>query len=82
MVCEALKPNERCFYIRRYSEGIMGMKQDVTRQGQTLFDNFYMYYTKTEQLDSNTACGFITGAFITTRKLAAEAFERKKLNHP
>lgn len=22
MVCESLKPNERCFYIRRYSEGI------------------------------------------------------------
>lgn len=58
---------------------LMGMKPDVTRQGQTLFNNIYSYYTKTEQLDINTACGFIAGAFITTRKLAAEAFERTKI---
>lgn len=57
---------------------LKGLKQDVNRQGQTLFDNFYMYYTKTEQLDNNTACGFITGAFITIRKMSAEAFDRAK----
>jgi hypothetical protein len=61
---------------------LLGLKQDVTRQGKTLFNNFYIYYTKTEQLDNNTACGFITGAFITTRKLAAEAFERTKFKRP
>ncbi|MCE9549398.1 MAG: hypothetical protein K8R50_00015 [Betaproteobacteria bacterium] len=61
---------------------LKGLRQDVTRQGQTLFDNLYMYYTKTEQLDSNTACGFITGGFITMRKLAAEAFERTKFKRP
>ena len=61
---------------------LKGLRQDVTRQGQTLFDNVYMYYTKTEQLDNNTACGFITGAFITMRKLSAEAFERTKFKRP
>ena len=61
---------------------LMGMKRDVTLQGQTFFNNVYVYYTKTEQLDNNTACGFITGAFITTRKLAAEAFERTKSKRP
>lgn len=58
------------------------LKPDTTRQGQALFDNIYTYYTKTEQLDNNTACGFITGAFITLRKLAAEAFERTKTKYP
>jgi hypothetical protein len=61
---------------------LKGMRQDVTRQGQNLFDNFYMHYTKTEQLDNNTACGFITGTFITIRKLSAEAFERTKFKRP
>lgn len=61
---------------------LKGLRQDVTRQGQILFDNLYMYYTKTEQLDSNTACGFITGAFITMRKLSAETFERTKFKRP
>lgn len=58
------------------------LKPDTTRQGQALFDNMYTYYTKTEQLDNNTACGFITGAFITLRKLSAEAFDRAKAKHP
>lgn len=35
-----------------------------------------------EQLDNNTACGFIAGLFITTRKLSAEAFERTKFKRP
>ncbi len=56
---------------------LLGMKQDMTRQGQNVFDSFYQYYTKTEKQDNNTACGFITGAFITTRKLMAEAFNRQ-----
>jgi hypothetical protein len=53
-----------------------GMRQNATRQGQALFDQFYTYYTQTEQQDNNTACGFIAGGFITTCKLTAEAFER------
>ena len=61
---------------------LMGLKQDVTRQGQNLFDSLYTYYTKTEQLDNNTACGFITASFIAIRKLAAEAFERTKSKRP
>lgn len=64
------------------TEALKALRQDITRQGQTLFDNLYMYYTKTEQLDNNTACGFITGTFITTRKLSAEAFERTKFKRP
>lgn len=66
----------------KVTTALMDMKQDVTRQGQTLFENVYMYYTKTERLDNNTACGFITGGFISTRKLAAEAFERTKSKRP
>lgn len=59
-----------------------GLKQNATRQGQTFFDQLFTYYTQTEQQDNNTACGFITGAFITTRKLTAEAFERAKHQRP
>ena len=65
-----------------FAVALKGLRQDLTRQGQTLFDNSYMYYTKTEQLDNNTACGFITGTFITVRKLSAEAFERAKFKRP
>lgn len=64
------------------SIALKGLKQDVTHQGKTLFDNLYNYYTQTEQLDNNTACGFITGAFISLRKLSAEAFERAKFKRP
>lgn len=61
---------------------LKGLRQDLTHQGQTLFDNLYLYYTETEKLDNNTACGFIAGAFITIRKLAAEGFEHTKWKHP
>lgn len=82
VIAEEIQPAFPSQARNEVATALMGMKPDVTLQGQTLFNNFYLYYTKTEQLDNNTACGFIVGAFITTRKLAAEAFKRKKFNRP
>lgn len=60
------------------SRVLSNLKSDASSQSQALFNSLYAYYTKTEGLDRNTACGMMASVFITTRKLAAEAFDRKK----
>lgn len=56
---------------------LLALKADSTAQARRMFDGVYSYYTKTEKLDGKTSCGFIVGAAITTRKMAAELLLRK-----
>lgn len=52
------------------------LAQDMQRQGESTLAVTYNYYTQQERLDHNTACGFVAGNAISTRKLTYEAMVR------
>lgn len=56
---------------------LLALKPEVNKQSKSLFDKLYTYYTKQENLDSKTACGFIVGSAITIKKMNAEVLQRK-----
>lgn len=60
------------------AQSLSQLKKGANEQAKKTFDSLYYYYTQTEMQDNNTACGFITGAFIGVRKMAFEAFDRAR----